>query len=591
MKISTSLVNIKPGLLGHEYDSALSELSKYFDLRIIEARSSERLGTWKVPQAWRLVQAVICRSDGLEILKCQADEYQKVWQHSISFEGSISCKELLDHLTVGFDANIRKFDVAYYSNSWGFSLTPEEASNVIEGFDYFIKLETVFYDDNLKIGICTLAGSSGKVLIDVPISFRQLANNLTNTDTALALHDFLKAQKRLFEYSFIFTPETIGIQLLLNKSPDLLMEAKIGISIMGMADGNSLHYKLSRSGITELDEIFKLMEFKYPVKTATYDLAVGSTCNEKAYNACGFPGVFARISGAPPGSSKSYDTSMDNIDNCDVVALKNNTELVLDAFWVLENANRFKSTLIGEPFWSGLDLGQIFSDPKKRLIYDSIIGLIDSKVDFKRFLVDMLDCKDMVVNALNQMVDKNILLDKVGNEFLTSRYLVKELRMKEVSSKYLAWLNDIEVVKYLETPKTSMTDLENFVESCIERDDCLLFGIFDRISLQHIGNIKLEPISKINGDAVMGVMIGESAHRGIGAVPEVLEGLHHFASNRLNLSVIRLGVLKNNKAAIRAYEKCGYVTTEEATVFRRKTNSYEKEYKMEIKLKVATRYA
>jgi aminopeptidase-like protein len=586
MKISKSLVEIRPGLLGSEFDLALSELNKYFDLKIIEEKSGERLGTWVIPKAWCLIRAEIRRSDGLEILKCHDRDIQKVWQHSISFEGNIKLTELYDHITVGFTANVRNFDVAYYSNTWGFSLTPEEASNLIDGFDYFIKLETVFYDDALKVGISRLPGLSGRVLIDVPISFRELANNLTNTDAALSLYQFLSSRERLFEYNFIFTPETIGVPLLLKKCPNLLMLADCGISIMGMADGNSLHYKLSKKGDTDLDRIFKLIELNKSIKTSAFDLVVGSTCNEKAYNSCGFPGVFGRVSGRTPGSYDSYDTSLDNLNNCDAVALTNNSEALVNAFWVLENSKRFKTSLIGEPFWSGLNLGQIFSDSKNRFIYDSIVGMVDSKIEFTNFLVNMLGYKDLVDNALKQLVDKNILHDKVGDEFLTSRYLVKELRLKDINSSYLSWLNDQEVTRYLETPRTlSIAELSEFVSACINKDDCILFGIFDRISLQHIGNVKLEPISLNDNSAVMGIMIGDSAHRGIGVVPEVLEGLHLFALNRLNLSKIRLGVLKKNKAAIRAYEKCGYVISERATIFRSKTNSFEEEYKMEINLK------
>jgi len=72
----------------------------------------------------------------------------------------------------------------------------------------------------------------------------------------------------------------------------------------------------------------------------------------------------------------------------------------------------------------------------------------------------------------------------------TPRLIIKSLRVDDISKKYIEWLNDEEVNKYLET----RFQMQNY-QSCLdfvnrihkdEREE--LFGIFTNNNNEHTGN-------------------------------------------------------------------------------------------------------
>ena len=86
----------------------------------------------------------------------------------------------------------------------------------------------------------------------------------------------------------------------------------------------------------------------------------------------------------------------------------------------------------------------------------------------------------------------------IDSDIVSERLVLKTLDESNVGSKYLSWMNNDEVIKYLEikhTPPKSITDLVNFVNGINSDDKTLLLGIFLKENNLHIGNIKLGPIN------------------------------------------------------------------------------------------------
>ena len=69
----------------------------------------------------------------------------------------------------------------------------------------------------------------------------------------------------------------------------------------------------------------------------------------------------------------------------------------------------------------------------------------------------------------------------IDNDIVSQRLVLKTLDETKVGSAYLSWMNNDEVIKYLEIkhnqPK-SITDLVNFVNEINSDDKTLLLGIF-----------------------------------------------------------------------------------------------------------------
>lgn len=132
------------------------------------------------------------------------------------------------------------------------------------------------------------------------------------------------------------------------------------------------------------------------------------------------------------------------------------------------------------------------------------------------------------------------------------------LLTNDASQDYASWLNDPVTNKYLETRSVTTEGLKKYINEKDESDSALFFGIFWKENGKHIGNVKLEPIDQGEGSAVMGILIGDKDYWGRGVGTEVTNLITDYAFCELGLKEVKLGVISENKAAIRVYEKCGY---------------------------------
>jgi RimJ/RimL family protein N-acetyltransferase len=74
-----------------------------------------------------------------------------------------------------------------------------------------------------------------------------------------------------------------------------------------------------------------------------------------------------------------------------------------------------------------------------------------------------------------------------------------------------------------------------------------------------IGEIGLDGVSWSNGNAWVGISIGEKEYWGKGYGTDALQVLLRYAFTELNLHRINLTVFEYNPRAIRSYEKAGFV--------------------------------
>lgn len=146
-------------------------------------------------------------------------------------------------------------------------------------------------------------------------------------------------------------------------------------------------------------------------------------------------------------------------------------------------------------------------------------------------------------------------------EINTERFLLRELTIGDVSSRYLGWLSDYEAKKWISAAVATkkLSDLRQYVLERIGRDDILFLGIFEKTNGLHIGNIKYEPVNSDLGYAIMGMLIGDHAYRSKGVAAEVLSASAGWLKEHRNIRQIVLGVSKDNPAAVKAYEKVGFV--------------------------------
>lgn len=143
----------------------------------------------------------------------------------------------------------------------------------------------------------------------------------------------------------------------------------------------------------------------------------------------------------------------------------------------------------------------------------------------------------------------------------TNRYILRNIDPNyDDFQNYISWMRDTESNQFIlsATNNFQIEDLRNYVLQKNNAENALLVGIFDKQKLNHIGNIKFEPILK-GKSACLGILIGEPDYRGIGTGRECLEILLEYGFTKFNLDFIYLGVDLNNHDAKKLYKKLGFV--------------------------------
>lgn len=145
-------------------------------------------------------------------------------------------------------------------------------------------------------------------------------------------------------------------------------------------------------------------------------------------------------------------------------------------------------------------------------------------------------------------------------EIHTPRFILKALTVDDATPRYSAWLDDQAVSSFIEGSRAvhGVEALRQYIGKYADRQDALFLGIFTRDGLDHIGNIKFEPINRLEKFAIMGILIGEQCWRGRGVGVEVIQHSVDWLNRHLGIEEIFLGVDRENVAAIRCYEKAGF---------------------------------
>lgn len=137
---------------------------------------------------------------------------------------------------------------------------------------------------------------------------------------------------------------------------------------------------------------------------------------------------------------------------------------------------------------------------------------------------------------------------------------LRPLQHSDLSGPYATWINDQEVMCYMEAgifPNTS-EDLEAFYKNVTNSRDQVILAIVSKKSRRHIGNVKLGPIDWVHRRAHFGILIGDKRFWGKGFGTEATQMMMHYAFKRLNLNRVDLGVYAEHESAVRCYERVGF---------------------------------
>ncbi len=142
----------------------------------------------------------------------------------------------------------------------------------------------------------------------------------------------------------------------------------------------------------------------------------------------------------------------------------------------------------------------------------------------------------------------------------SERLLFRTLNEDDVTDIYVSWLNDPWVNRYLETrfASNSLASCKKFVTD-MEQDSCShLFGIFDKETLEHIGNVKLGFINTNHQKGQLSLFIGDKSRWGKGYAIETVRRITKWGFDELGLERIEAGCYETHLASRHIFLKVGY---------------------------------
>lgn len=142
----------------------------------------------------------------------------------------------------------------------------------------------------------------------------------------------------------------------------------------------------------------------------------------------------------------------------------------------------------------------------------------------------------------------------------SSRLYYRKLTPEDVTETYVGWLNDPEINRYLEIrfDEHTLESCRRFVEHMNMDPHSHLFGIMDKSSQLHIGNIKLTIINKRHQRGELSFFIGAKDFQGRGLATEAVREITKWGFLECGLRKIEAGCYDTNCASLRCLIKSGY---------------------------------
>lgn len=142
----------------------------------------------------------------------------------------------------------------------------------------------------------------------------------------------------------------------------------------------------------------------------------------------------------------------------------------------------------------------------------------------------------------------------------SDRLILKPLDLTFLSQKYVNWMNDLDVNKFLSGEGDYSLDKLKMFLTEVEKKDILFWAILTKNESKHIGNIKIDPVEIKHGFCEYGIMMGDKNEWGKGFAKEASKMVIEYCFKCLNLRKMNLGVIESNSRAVKLYEKLGFIT-------------------------------
>ena len=342
-------------ITGNGVRETLAYIGNKIPLDIHEVRSGTQVFDWTVPLEWNIADAFIKDPSGKRLIDFQQCNLHVV-NYSVPIHKKMTLVDLKPHLhSLPDHPAWIPYRTSYYRENWGFCLSHKQLSELPEGVELEVCIESTLSPGSLTYGECYLPGhNSEEILISCHICHPSLCNdNLSGIAVATFLAQWLSAQSRRYSYRILFVPATIGAIAWLAMNRGLVTRIKHGFVLTGVGDAGAFTYKKSRNGTAEVDRAFgHVLRHKGQGHRVIDFNPYGY--DERQYCSPGFNLPVGCLMRTPHGQYAEYHTSADNLDFVKPESLADTISLCKEAIEVLEQ----NGTYIGTNPYCEVQLGR-----------------------------------------------------------------------------------------------------------------------------------------------------------------------------------------------------------------------------------------
>lgn len=169
-------------------------------------------------------------------------------------------------------------------------------------------------------------------------------------------------------------------------------------------------------------------------------------------------------------------------------------------------------------------------------------------------------------------------------KIIGDRIYLKLLSVDDVTEDYLRWMQDPDILQYLESRWRPFTleDLKSYVRAVNDGLNNFMFGIYLKADDRYIGNIKIGCVNQMHRYADVGLIIGDKSAWGKGFGMDAISLVTDYAFRELNLHKLIAGIYKDNIGSYKAFLNAGYRDIGILKEHRYCGGSYQDEYLVEI---------